>query len=579
MSRMQTHISFEELDDFVQITSSGKWEYLLSVAFPDVVLSSDMVVTLCVAIKQSVKQVTHDATLVVELDCTNGALPDDSFRRILAEAAPNAIRKSGRVAFGKLLACGNLLTEKSLDELASIAKLNKDAKYKYKRKEVLFLSGCSVDLSWNQLSSEAALHSFFEKVILIPNVKGKPVSVNVCNNRYNPTKLRLAMMKEEDKNSEGTRLRLLSDSFTSQQPQLEDAGFVTPPSEPHAAASSSKSSSDDADVSYSVEEMTKALLAGLKISPPPTAAAVSSTTTPIKTNNSEDISRSLLNLLHAKQKDAAPFSSSLSKNVQNLFDSSSKSSSSAAAALVKTPPPNVIGMSLTDLEASLLKQPATSSASVSSPPVAEKRPFTTVRVPLKVFTPFLGASPLCGLELRVDPLGYRVMRVTEKPGQDGNIREGDVITAIDGEPLVSLPGIPKTDREKVIRSTFGRRLKDGVQLIIQRPHEPAPGDLNPDPDVPVERKLDFGLMLLGAGIDWRSLISKFPLAAQQANVVCQSFGIEGKLETISPESADGSPVLHLNGPAGLVDQAMRQFCVVIVKGALLQQQQLTATAS
>jgi hypothetical protein len=190
---------------------------------------------------------------------------------------------------------------------------------------------------------------------------------------------------------------------------------------------------------------------------------------------------------------------------------------------------------------------------------------------LKVFTPFSGAAPLCGLELRVDPLGYRVVRVTEKPGQDGTIREGDLITAIDGEPLADLSC-------EALRATFARRLRDGVQLVIQRPNELSPADFNPEPQTSVERKLDFGLMLLGAGIDWRSLVSKFSVAVQQAQIVCESVGVEGKLET-APSSPDGSPVLYLKGPSGLVDKAMRQFCVVIVKGALLQQQQQAAAAS
>jgi hypothetical protein len=79
-------------------------------------------------------------------------------------------------------------------------------------------------------------------------------------------------------------------------------------------------------------------------------------------------------------------------------------------------------------------------------------------------------------------------------------------------------------------------------------------------------------MLLGAGIDWKNLAAKLPMAVMQAKLVCQSMGIEGKLEH-TDGTTDTSPVLTLKGPAGLVDKAMRQFCVVIVKGALLQQQQ------
>jgi hypothetical protein len=173
------------------------------------------------------------------------------------------------------------------------------------------------------------------------------------------------------------------------------------------------------------------------------------------------------------------------------------------------------------------------------------------------------------LELRVDQLGYRVVRVTEKPGQDNNIREGDVITAIDGEPLVALPGLAEAEREKIIRNTFGKRIRDGVQLIIQRPIQVSASDVNPDSNVIVSRRLDFGLVLLGAGIDWKNLVSKLSMAVMQAHVVCQSLGIEGQLDADSPDG----PVLILKGPCGLVDKAMRQYCVVIMKAILMQKQQ------
>ena len=543
VARMQTHISFEELDDFVQLSGIGKWEQRLTVAFPQVVLSEEMVTTLCLGIKQSVKQVSHDSILLIELDCTNGLLSDESFIKIVSEAAPMAMRKSGRIGISKLLARGNFLTEKSLDELVGIAKLHKDAKYKYKVKEVIGGGEATVDLSLNNLSLISNLDAFLS----CPSLKSLTFFLNISNNKYNLSAL-AGLLKNN-----ACKIKVSPESLLEQKNQDEEEEDEEQVESKELAASSAPSSAS----SPSVEEMTKALLAGLKISKP--------------SRGSEDISRSLLNLLHAsaKQKEEAVLSVSgssnglINKNVQNLFDASSKT---ASTSLSNKPLDAGVGMSLTELEASLKQQP--------KPPSLVDRPFTTVRAPLKVFTPFPGAAPLCGLELRIDALGYRVVRVTEKPGQDGNIREGDVITAIDGEPLVALPGIiPQTDREKAIRNAFGKRLKDGVQLIIQRPNELASADLNPHNDTPIERKLDFGLMLLGAGIDWRSLVSKFPIAAQQAGVVCQAFGIEGKLET-----ADSSPILHLKGPAGLVDKAMRQFCVVIVKGALLQQQQAATTA-
>jgi hypothetical protein len=357
----------------------------------------------------------------------------------------------------------------------------------------------------------------------------------------------------------------------------------------------------------SIEDMTRALLEGLKISPSSeeprktrdsqdkVASAldqfkkISPTMTPppidpvtvklvgkareIVSNSTEDISKSLLNLLHSSASKlrgdseifqtpsaSAPVASGVSPmtpNVLNFF--------SAAAASSATTPQQLTGqgISLSTVESNIKKQ-------ISSPPRTD---FSLIRVPLRVFIPFNGATPLCGLELKIDNLGYRVIRVTEKPGQDGNIREGDIITAIDGEALTS-PSVSTDDREKHIRLNFGKKLKDGVIVTIQRPSFVNNADLHPDPNTVVERRLDFGLMLLGAGIDWKSLVGKLPMAVQQAKVVCQSFGIEGKLESIpSVDDPNSSPLLTLKGPAGLVDKAMRQFCVVIVKGALLQQQQ------
>lgn len=551
MSRLQTHISFEELDDYVQLASVSKWEFRLSVAFPSVVLSPDMVVTVCTAIRQSVKQVSHDSILLVNMDCSGASLSDDSLQRLLAETAPPVMRKSGRVAIEKLLLSNNELTEKSVDEILTVPDLNKDAKYKYRTKTPL-AADCRVDLSGNRirsLDSVIRLLAHFppstSKRAVLLQVGGNLVPVAAVQKLISAHRLTICSAEEPEgeETCAGTLCVGKCVGHLSADSVVQSDQFSTPPAEPTAPDYRPPS----------IEEMTKALLAGLKISPDSSAA--SSEKKPSKPVQSaparettEDISKSLLNLLHA---------------------SANKLKEGAAGPLPGS-------RTLSDLEASMRQ------AAVSSPPMrpVDKTPtplravkqYVTVRVPLRVFVPFAGATPLCGLELRVDPLGYRVVRVTEKPGQDNNVREGDVITAIDGEPLVALPGVGESEREKAIRGTFGRRLKDGVQLIIQRPQEVTPADLNPDNNVIVERRLDFGLMLLGAGIDWRGLAAKFPLAVQQANVVCQSLGIEGKLE---PGSAgtDASPLLMLRGPAGLVDKAMRQFCVVIVKGALVQQQQ------
>ena len=529
MSRLQTHISFEDLDDFVQLVSTGKWEYKLSVAFPSVVLSGDMIVTVCVAIKQSVKSISHDSTLLLDLDIANAELSDESFLKILATAAPMAMRKSGRIAFANLKLSGNQLSDRAVEELVGILTLNREAKYKYRAKTLV--SG-TVDLSSNRIASVKIIESFLK--LALAGESGL-ILLNLENNSIDPAALAKVVAEigatvcafEDDESGvcAGTncvakcRIHIARKSIHDSSAQ----GFETP-----AVATEEPSQP-------SIEEMTRALLAGLKITPPGTERK-----TPLAepASGTEDISKSLLNLLH---------------------ESASKLKSAGAE---RTTTMN--GRSLSDIEASLIR-----------PKPPSQPTYSAVRAPLKVFTPFAGATPLCGLELRVDSLGYRVVRVTEKPGQDGNIREGDVITAIDGEPLVALPGISDSDREKAIRSTFGRRLKDGVQLIIQRPINVAPEDINPDPSTMVERRLDFGLMLLGAGIDWRMLVSKLPVAQQQAAVICQTLGIEGKLDTMAA-GPDASPALWLKGPAGLVDKAMRQFCVVIVKAALIQQQEEAA---
>ena len=614
MNRVQTHISFEELDDFVQLTSVSKWEFRLTVAFPSVVLSEDMVQTLCGAIKQNLKPVTHDSILLVQIDCTDAMLSFESFKKIFAEAVPIPMRKSGRVSIEKLALRGNRIDDRVVKELEAFDSLNTAAMYKYKT-EFPIAAGCHIDLAMNRLRDLSSV-DFLAKRILAGDARkpiSDPLQVNLEGNFFDLPKMkarlksitaparggpvRTHMYSDDAKDAKmctsekclgrpNCYIHVSNESIVSQRDPIDaiaeedqatsQVGFVTPPAVEEPPSSSKKGSP------HSVEDMTKALLAGLKITPqksmvssPEESSKPGKAATPAATPSSaEDISRSLLNLLHSSasskilasepslsEEAAAAGKSTFSPNVMNLFASKSV-----------TPVP--AGRSLSDLEAAL-KSNATSITSPTLKPADRTPPklYTAVRVPLRVFTPFAGATPLCGLELRVDPLGYRVVRVTEKPGQDGNLREGDVITAIDGEPLVAFPGASELEREKSIRAIFGKRLRDGAMLIVQRPMTVASGDLNPDNAVSVERRLDFGLMLLGAGIDWRNLVSKFPMAVQQAKVVCQSLGIEGKLEAAAPtQSSDASPVLTLRGPAGQVDRAMRQFCVVIVKGALVQQE-------
>ena len=599
ISRLQTHISFEDLDDFVQMSASGKWDNRLKIAFPSVVLSPDMIVTVCTAIRQSVKTVAHDCNILLDMDLTDAELSDDSFSRILSNAAPMAMRKSGRISFINIRLGGNRLTDRTVEELGLIFSLHRDAKNKYKVKDPIG-EGCVVDLARNRLKSVTSIATMLNGALARPG--GPLFLIKLENNWLDQAALEkliqidflgiatVCPVDDEDDVGDNNnccglsckppgkkcRLHVSSDSLVNQllggggSDEDDNDDDNAAPISRRAGSSGFITPSQVEEKAPSIEEMTRALLAGLKITPessgPPTATK--STPPPLEAkSSSEDISRSLLNLLHASASKLRSSSQvvgepAMNQNVMNLFNSGRTSGS---------PVPPASGRSLSEVEA-LLKS---SSSTAASPPVKPKSvtaAYAAVRVPLKVFTPFPGATPLCGLELRVDPLGYRVVRVTEKPGQDGNIKEGDVITAIDGEPLVALPGVAESDREKAIRATFGKRLKDGVQLIIQRPIEVQPSDLNPAPSLAVERKLDFGLMLLGAGIDWRMLLTKLPVAQQQALVICQGLGIEGKLET-SPES---SPLLVLKGPAGLVDKAMRQFCVVIVKAALLQLQQASA---
>jgi len=624
---MQTHISFEELDDFVQLVQISKWQHKLSISFSDVVLSLEMITTVCQAIKQSIKRVDHDCQIHLEIDCKNSQLSDESFRKIFAEATPNVMRKSGRICIDKLCLSGNSIGAETIRDICQIISLNKEAKYRYKFQHAI--SAGLIDLSFNDIREIDVVESFF-KCIHDAGTE-KFVFVKLSGNYLEPIKIfrekatndwskrfGLSIITEIDESDSSLStgndsqqstsvctkskcvnkctLHLTSDSLEEQRQQSDStpgasqdvSGYLTPPA-----------------ATPSIEDMTKALMEGLKISPgietagPPklhrdnqekaasvleqfmknsgpkssstsSSNIVSQARVAASNGSAEDISKSLLNLLH---------SSAVNKirGGDEVFQTPISGAAAPGSSVQATPmTPNVLSFFNA---AAAAGGPVTSSSSgrKQTPPV-QKNEYTIVRVPLRVFTPFTGATPLCGLELRIDPMGYRVVRVTEKPGQDGNIREGDIITAIDGDVLIgSHVGLSATndlDREKTIRTNFGRKVRDGVMVTIQRPSSVSGSDLHPDPSTVVERKLDFGLMLLGAGIDWKNLVGKLPMAVQQAKVVCQSFGIEGKLESIpNVDDPNATPFLTLKGPAGLVDKAMRQFCVVIVKGALLQQQQ------
>ena len=162
LHRLQTtHISFEELDDYVQLTQLSKWQYKLVVSFSEVVLAPDMVVTLCQAIKQSIKRVDHDCQLHVEIDCRNSELSDESFRRILAETTPNVMRKAGRICIDKIDVCGNKIGSETIREFLQILTLNRDAKYRYKFAHAF--TGL-IDLSMNQLNKIDELDNFLNVI-------------------------------------------------------------------------------------------------------------------------------------------------------------------------------------------------------------------------------------------------------------------------------------------------------------------------------------------------------------------------------------------------------------------------------
>ena len=664
LHRLQTtHISFEELDDYVQLTQLSKWQYKLVVSFSEVVLAPDMVGTLCQAIKQSIKRVDHDCQLHVEIECRNSELPDESFRRILAETTPNVMRKAGRICVDKLDVCGNKIGSETIREFLLIANLNKDAKYRYKFSHAF--SGL-IDLSMNQLNKIDEIDTFIQAIAtgssssavvlcLSGNFLGSPLALlDEWKSKYHLTVVGDDESSGEEESPDSARgacsrktcrkncwFHLTETSVLNQKDPSEAevvvvetdpvealSGYITPAREDTSSGTGGQAGS--LPTPPSIEDMTKALMAGLKITPGQpskvvtpdgnshtfpnrnkdpertgnvveqlmkaaaaagAAAGSSSFSTPSTGRiveqakdqmKSEDISKSLLNLLHATSKAKEHVTPSpplpaattgMTPNVMSLF---------SAAAAGNSPGPNFggKGMSVSDIEANLMRNDkgvvvsSPRSRPAESPPPLWEPPYSNLKAPLKVFTPFAGATPLCGLELRIDPLGYRVVRVTEKPGQEGNIKEGDIITAIDGESLAGGTASSSENGATAIRSTFGKKLRDGVIVDIQRPRKVTSADLHPDTNAVVERKLDFGLMLMGAGIDWRTLVSKFPMAVQQAKVVCQSFGVEGQLEPVTNmNDPNATPVLTLKGSVGMVDKAMRQFCVVIVKGALLQQQQ------
>ena len=249
----------------------------------------------------------------------------------------------------------------------------------------------------------------------------------------------------------------------------------------------------------SLQEMSQAILSGLK----------SKSVLPADVTTS--ISKPLLSSAMSDKTDVTSISKSLLSMLQ------------------KNKPPSVLKnsdkmMSLAELEARIVTPP--------------KSPVTTLRVNLHVFS--LGATHLCGLELQLEPDGYRVVRVTEKPGQGGRVKEGDLITHVAGHAL----------EPSSMRQVFGTSLADGVQVTIKRGEYEKVKDENKT----VVRELDYELTTAGAGVTVTGAA-----AAQQAQLVCQTFGLEGGIE---------QKKFRIQGPLAKVDQAMRQFCVLLVKAGV-----------
>ena len=433
----------------------SRWERKLSIKCSDVVFATEeMVSMLCQAIKQSHSgAVAHDCTLALDFQCRHSGLGDDSFSKILAEAFPAIMRKSGRVVLANLDARGNKLTDVVLSEFVEIVNLHKSARYRYKVSSPI---GGTINLSDNSIVNPQTL-------------------ITTCLGLSQVSVLDLS------RNTIPTTIVTICQKYMHSMQKL-DLGHQK--------------------VAISAAEMTSALREKMGLGKSPDGQK--SATTP---------GQSLLSLLQ-KGTGGSPV------------------------------PPSGRGMSLSDLETQLLTRAAVVDDVGGATATAVGT--TTVHAALRVFSPFEGAVPLCGLELQVDDGGYRVVRVTEKPGQNNSVREGDLITHIGGESL--------GDRG-TIRTVFGRNLREGVSVTIVRG-----GSLPAKPSGPVWRELNFGLMLAGAGLEWRP--SSFPQTAQQAKLVCEAGNVEGELDLAE------APILQLKGDVAQVDKVMRQFCVVIVKSAL-----------
>ena len=440
LHRLQTtHISFEELDDYVQLTQLTKWQYKLVIAFSDVVLASDMIVTLCQAIKQSIKRVDHDCQLHVELECKNSELSDDSFCRILAEASPSVMRKAGRVCVDRIEAGGNKIGLESVRELLQIVTLNKEAKYRYKFTHAI--TGL-IDLSSNHLVGVDEIENLLENIgapsmdnsPLILNLGGNYLGLSAVANWKNKPHFTI-VGDDEASGDEDTAMTATTMNNCSRKKCIKNcwvhlvestvlnqrdpkelevevetdpvealSGYITPTREEVTLSGEQpgEASSGSAPITSppSIQDMTKALLAGLKITPgqpskvttPDGASHVfpNKNRDPERTGNvveqlmraaaaaspppqmstgkiveqiksSEDISKSLLNLLHAtsKAKEQAPTPpTGMTPNVMSLF-------SSAVGVSPGGPPSSLSGrgMSVSDIEANLIRNDR-----VSSPP-------------------------------------------------------------------------------------------------------------------------------------------------------------------------------------------------------------------
>jgi hypothetical protein len=458
MDSLEHHLSFEELDDYVQLSrEDGRCR--LGVAVQGTIISGEILATISSAIKQSVASVPEGEPVDLVISLESNSISNEIMDKFdIDEKCFDKIRIN--LNYNYL----NFFT------ISKINYLNLSNNFITTENAIHLIESLSppavLDLSMNLITVDELLASVGERVQLeeveLENCEKIVLLDNVWNQR--PT--------------EDFRVNSVEGLIDSVKSIVGDH----PP----------------ADVYESPSGETGKLLDGIReaswrsVSPPPQSAG-----------------QNLLNMLQRKNNLSSP-PPSVAPAVQSLFDAAKR----------------------------------------SQVPIE----WSTVSVPLRVITP-AGLAPICGLDLRVVEKGYLVVRVSPSPGQP--LREGDIITHIEGAPLGDSP-----------RAVFGKRLRDGAILTVSRPSTLPPDSAVTDPTLQVERRMDFGLLLTGAGLEWQKLTDKIPLAVQQANHLCQGLGIEGALRT-----EVSGPILVMKGPHGNVDSAMRQFCDVVQKWAVVQRTQ------